>query len=122
MFEHPIAVGVSAKAPVYYEKAGFTFDDGVKNTARASQVPSDAVGAYMKLDGIGADQPVTDPNLTPARWVLYSLGPDLRFHLHDEADAIISRSRYNLNNRYDPTNGTVSAGNVLQFPGGTTFP
>lgn len=55
----------------------------------------------------------------PRAFVLYSLGPDLKFEF---SSAPFLHSAYNLNNRYDPTNGTVSMGNVIRFPGGTNFP
>jgi len=87
-----------------------------------AKVPADAVGQYLNLTGTGPDTMVTNPEETPARWVLYSLGPDIDFRLRDGDGNIISNSRYNLNNRYDPTNGTISDGNVLRFPGGLSFP
>ena len=31
-------------------------------------------------------------------------------------------SRYDIHNIYDPTNGTVSPGNIVRFPGGYTAP
>lgn len=121
-FKHPIN-GIHVTAPVYYERAGFgikdgTFFNGVTTFHRVA-VPSDAVGTN-RLDGSGADTPVDRETQTPARYVLYSLGPDLNFNVG--SGAYLVRSRYNLNNRYDPTNGTVSNGNVIRFPGGMSFP
>ncbi len=125
-FEHPINNSIRVKAPVYYERAGFVVESAggnlVVNRNRPSMVPSDAVGEYLNLTGTAADTPVTSPEATPVRWVLYSLGPDIDFRLFDDAGNVASNSRYNLNNRYDPTNGTVSQGNVLRYPGGLSFP
>ncbi|MBI5155343.1 prepilin-type N-terminal cleavage/methylation domain-containing protein [Candidatus Poribacteria bacterium] len=120
-FVHPIGNGISVTAPVYYERAGFGYVNGVR-TAMQVAVPSDALGQNQKLDGIGGDVFTTDPLQLPTRWVLYSIGPDLQPQLHDENDAPISYSRFRLDNRYDPTNGTISTGNILQFPGGMSFP
>jgi len=125
VFEHPINTGFRVKAPVYYERAGFVFVNGAKQTNQTVTVPNDAIGVWAKFDGVsngpGDEGPAT-LDQTPAHWVLYSIGPDLDFQIRDSSGATITNSRYNLNNRYDPTNGTVSAGNVLQYPGGTTFP
>lgn len=118
-FKHPIN-GVPVTAPVYYERAGLIVSDGYLYDGLSSsypvQVPADAVGT-SKLDGSGADTPVTSDHQTPARWVLYSLGPDLEFDVPGPI-----RSRFHVSNRYDPTNGTVSPGNVLRYPGGVSFP
>jgi prepilin-type N-terminal cleavage/methylation domain-containing protein len=116
-FVHPMS-GVPIKGPLYYEKAGF----GVVNNAVTSgydvDVPLDAV-ATSKIDGIGPDEEVDREDKTPRRFVLYSLGPDLKFEF---SSAPFIHSAFNLNNRYDPTNGTVSPGNVIRYPGGTNFP
>lgn len=110
-------------APLYYEKAGFGFVDGTKLTNMPSQVPTDIVGTN-RIDGAStSNTPVTDSRLTPRRWVLYSLGPDLSPHAINTTDkSIISRSRYFIGNRYDPTNGTISTGNVLRFDDGRNYP
>lgn len=121
VFRHGIDGSPDSVAPVYYEKAGFNFVDGVLETDHPVQVPADAV-AGGRLFGIGPDQPVTRDSETPRKWLLFSLGPDLQNHLLAPNGTLISRSRYNLNNVYDPTNGTVSRGNVLRFPGGDSFP
>ena len=112
---------ISEKGPYYFEKPGFNYKDGIKLTAQPVNVPADAVGT-SSLTGIGADTPVADPGRVPQRWILFSVGPDREIHLKDANGSIITRSRFNLNNRYDPTNGTVSTGNVLRFPGGGNFP
>ena len=110
------------EAPLYYERAGFGYTDGAQQSDKPSPVPADAVG-NQSLIGTGADTLVRDPRLTPAAYVLYSIGPDLTPLLVDNSTGtIISRSRWNLNNRYDPTNGTISTGNILRLPGGQNFP
>ncbi|MBA2669692.1 MAG: prepilin-type N-terminal cleavage/methylation domain-containing protein [Gemmatimonadetes bacterium] len=118
-FKHPIS-GVPVAAPLYYERAGFIIANSTAYDGLTSfypvRVPADAVGT-TRLDGSGADTPVTLESETPARWVLYSLGPDLQFGAPGPI-----RSRFNINNRYDPTNGTISPGNILRYPGGATFP
>ncbi|CAN5238489.1 hypothetical protein BH09SUM1_BH09SUM1_25640 [soil metagenome] len=107
-------------APIYYEKAGFGYKDAVKGDM-AVQVPQEAVGTNS-LTGSGPDTPVTDQRLTPAAYALYSLGPDKNPHVVDGAGTVITRSRYSILNRYDPTNGTISTGNVVRFPSGQSFP
>lgn len=110
-------VQLATSAPLYYEIAGFAYINGTRTNINPVNVPADAVGTSSMI-GIGADTEVRSPWETPSRWLLYSLGPDLTNHLVDlNSGAIVSRSRYNLNNRYDPTNGTVSAGNVLRVAG-----
>ena len=107
--------------PLYYERAGFAFVDGIQ-VAKPSLVPQDAVGT-RRTDATGPDVPVADPSETPRRWVLYSLGPDLHNHVVDlSTGTVSSRSRYHIDNRYDPTNGTISTGNVVRFAGGESYP
>ena len=118
-FKHPIN-GVPTKAPHYYERAGFHVTDGQFVPNGISIVPAEAVGT-SNLAGRGPDTDVTNDRDTPARYVLYSLGPDLDNHVTVN-NAVLTRSRYHISNRYDPTNGTVSPGNVLRFPGGVNYP
>lgn len=124
-FKHPID-GVLVVAPVYYERAGFGMLEGALldglTTFREVLVPADAVGT-SRLDGTGADTAVQRDTDTPARWVLFSLGPDLDNHVKQPGGTgHITKSRYHLANRYDPSNGTVSSGNIIRFPGGTNIP
>ncbi len=121
-FKHPIGSGINITAPLYYEKAGFGYMNGMR-TSMTVNVPAEAVGEYNNLYGTGPDTPVAQVADTPQRWVLYSIGPDLDFRLKEfPSGTVITNSRYNLNNRYDPTNGTISGGNVMRFPGGRTYP
>ncbi len=120
-FKHGFDTPLVPVGPLYYEIAGVAMMNGVLTTARAVQVPADAV-AEKSITGTGADTPITDPNETPRRWVLFSLGPDLENHLFDGGGNLISQSRYHLDNRYDPTNGTISKGNIIRYPGGESFP
>lgn len=108
--------GIPTIAPLYYEKAGFGFENGLETSTADSAVPTEAIGT-RSLVGTGPDVEVTNESLTPSRFVCFSLGPDLVF---GTPGGILSR--YNLNNRYDPTNGTVSPGNVVRFAGGPLFP
>lgn len=118
-FKHSIS-GVPVIAPVYYETAGFKVADGVVDLNPSSLVPADAVGSN-NIRGIGADTAVYSVAQTPRAYVLYSLGPDLDNFIR-QGNTIVIKSMWNLNNRYDPTNGTVSGGNVVRYPGGDSFP
>lgn len=113
--------------PLRYERAGFGYDDGIRETAGSGEgvyinVPNDANGGLL---GDGPDDNhydyFRDPNHTPRRYVLWSVGPyyESIFAVPDDSNYT---SRYNINNRYDPTNGTMSNGRILYFPGGESFP
>ncbi len=123
-FEHSFTDSAGNKyqdiGPIYYERAGFSFIDGVK-APKPSLVPADIIGTNT-VYGTGADTAVQDPNQTPAQYILYSLGPDLHNHVTDLRGTVFSKSRYNIDNRYDPTNGTVSAGNIIRFSSGQSVP
>lgn len=119
VFRHAIE-GEMTVAPLYYEKAGYGYTDGVLNQ-KNSFVPADALG-NGKIDGSGADVTTNDPKQTPRGWVMYSLGPDLDPHVRTSTGGFVTRSRYHILNRYDPTNGSVSPGNVIRYPGGESFP
>lgn len=118
-FKHEVN-GVPVIAPLYYERAGFSIWDTIVYTNWPVDVPADAVGTSSFV-GTGADTQVGDDNRTPAKYDLYSLGPDLLNEVRVNG-VLICNSRYNLNNRYDPTNGTVSPGNIVRFPSGTMYP
>jgi len=120
VFKHLIS-GVPVIAPYYYEKAGFCFENGVYNPAGVSRVPTDIAGTNQLAGLSPMDVSMTDERQTPARWALYSLGPDLSYNVN-QGPTVITQSRYHLSNRYDPTNGTVSPGNILRFPGSISFP
>jgi prepilin-type N-terminal cleavage/methylation domain-containing protein len=119
VFKHLIN-GIPVIAPIYYEKAGFVFVDGVQFNNGGVFVPEEAVGT-QNVSGIGADTSVTNPAQVPREYILYSLGPDLDFNVR-AGTTVLTRSKFNLNNRYDPTNGTVSPGNIIRYPGGLSFP
>jgi hypothetical protein len=108
-------------APIYYERPGFGFLNGVKLTNKPMLVPADAVGT-RRTDGTGPDTVITSLDLAPRPYVVYSLGPSLTPHVVNPDGGFFSQSRYNLGNRYDPTNGTISMGNVVRFPGGEEYP
>jgi len=116
-------VQVFGEAPVYYERAGFGYKDGVKSNGTISPVPSDAVG-NGSMDGANLTLTlVTDPALTPRPYILYSLGPDLSPQVKAPGGVgNITTSRWHILNRYDPTNGTVSPGNVIRLPSGQNYP
>jgi len=110
-------------APLYYERAGFGILNGVLIRNRQSGVPSDAAPT-RSLTGISTTNiGITDPRLTPAAYLLYSLGPDLSPHVKNASGSgFYTTSRWHLDNRYDPTNGTISPGNIIRLPGGVNFP
>ena len=85
----------------------------------AVNVPVDANGT---LEGVGADQNVTDQSLIPSEYIVYSVGPDRNHRVLDADGNVLFRSRYNKNNRYDPSNGLFSQGNILRLHGGRCFP
>jgi type II secretion system protein G len=98
------------RGPYYFERAGFGYVNGVR-VNQVVRVPTESVGT-SSLVGIGADTIVQEAGDTPRL-----------IHLTDLSNgSILTRSRYNLNNRYDPTNGTISGGNILRYPGGESFP
>lgn len=122
-FEHPFNQGgvtVRGKGPIYYDRPGFGFIDGIRQLNRESLIPVDAVG-NGSIKGIGADFGVSDPAQSPRQYVLYSLGPDLDYKVPDGSGGVFE-SKYHLNNRYDPSNGTISGGNIIRYAGGDTFP
>ncbi len=111
---------------LHYERLGFGYgaggvpfnDNG--SGKRAIRVPADANGT---LNGTAPDPNVTDESLVPARYVLWSVGPDRTHRVYaSDGATIVVRSRFSVLNRYDPTNGTVSPGNIVRFPGGISFP
>lgn len=105
---------------LYYERCGFGFNaTGDFIEIAAVNVPVDANGT---LDGVGKDQNVTDPKLVPAEYIVYSVGPDRHHRIVDPEGNVIFRSRFNRHNRYDPSNGLFSQGNILRLPGGRYFP
>jgi type II secretion system protein G len=108
------------KGPLYYDRAGFGYVNGVFIANKPTFVPADS--ATNGLNASGADVSVNDRSLMPTEWAIYSLGPDLDLVARDAAGNISTASKFNINNRYDPTNGTVSTGNVIRYAGGQTFP
>lgn len=123
VFKHPIGNGVFVDAPLYYEKPGFGYINGVRTTI-PTYVPNDALHHYMKIDGTDyATTYIYDERNAPTRWVIYSIGPDLELELMDLNTGVeLTNSRFHLDNRYDATNGSISAGNILRYPGGLSFP
>ena len=105
---------------LYYERCGFGFSAaGDFLPIKPVRVPVDANGT---LEGTAPDYNEADPAKVPARWVVYSVGPDLNHRVLNPDGSILVRSRFSKLNRYDPSNGTNSQGNVVRFPGGLSFP
>ncbi len=123
----------AGEAPFGYDRGGFGFQsssefpDGpfdLKTTSDATgtgfvvQLPSDFAS------GLTANGPVNvqtrDVNASPLRWALWSIGPSDDLPPSRPGDS--ARSRYVVDGRYDPTNGTVSAGYILRYGSSNTFP
>jgi len=105
---------------LYYERCGFGFDfTGAFLPIKPVRVPVDAFGT---LNGTAPDYIEADCSLVPGRYVVYSVGPDITHRVLNPDGSILVRSRFSILNRYDPSNGIISQGNVLRFHGGLTFP
>jgi len=102
-----------------YDAAGMPYNDNGTGT-RAIRVCADGNGGLL---GTAPDFNTTDPSLIPTRYVLFSTGPDRTHRVYaDDGTTVLVRSRFSVLNRYDPTNGTVSSGNVVMYPDGLMFP
>jgi len=103
-----------------YERPGFGYDgNGVPfndngTGRRAVRVPVDGNGTLL---GTAPDFNTTDLDLFPIAYVLYSIGPDRAHRVLAPDGSVVVRSRISILNRYDPTNGTISPGNIVRFPG-----
>ena len=114
---------------LHYERSGFGYDgagvpfndDGTGR--RAVHIPLDANGTLNgTLAGAPNGDETTDLSKVPTEWVLYSIGPDRSHRVYaSDNTTVVTKSRWSIINRYDPTNGTVSPGNVVRFPG-ASFP
>ncbi|MEW6234044.1 MAG: prepilin-type N-terminal cleavage/methylation domain-containing protein [Candidatus Omnitrophota bacterium] len=105
---------------LYYERCGFGFNiTGEFSPIKPVRVPVDANGTLL---GTAPDYQESDCSKVPTRWVVYSVGPDKNHRVLNPDGSILVRSRFSLWNRYDPTNGLLSQGNILCFPGGLHFP
>jgi type II secretion system protein G len=117
--------GPSGKAQLYFERIGWGFDElgnrwnsggaGV----RGVRVPVDGRGT---LTGTAPDFMSTDRNDVAVHYILFSVGPNKRHRVLNPDGSILVRSRLSVLNRYDPTNGTISPGNIVRYAGGQTFP
>ncbi|MDK2971287.1 MAG: ral secretion pathway protein [Candidatus Sumerlaeota bacterium] len=115
---------------LHYERLGFGYDengtpyDDNGSGFRAIHIPPDANGTIWGTyhpGGPDADE-ITDPGLMPTEYVLFSIGPDRTHRVYRDDGTVLTKSRWSVLNYYDPTNGTVSTGNVVRFPGGITLP
>jgi prepilin-type N-terminal cleavage/methylation domain-containing protein len=115
---------------LHYERLGFGFDgsgnlyDDDGSGFRAVHVPPDANGGIWGTchpGGPNADE-TTDPGVVPTTFVLYSIGPDRTHRVYNADGTILTKARWSVLNYYDPTNGSLSQGNVVRYPGGRTFP
>ncbi|MBN1517608.1 type II secretion system protein [Candidatus Sumerlaeota bacterium] len=127
-----MSVGQQPDGPQYlhYERLGFGYDDAGAaydddgSGMRAVHVPPDANGTIWGTyasDGPDADE-TTDPSVVPTRYVLYSIGSDQTHRVYNPDGTILTKSRWSVLNYYDPSNGTVSIGNIVRFPDGRSFP
>lgn len=115
---------------LHYERLSFGFDengtlyDDNGSGYRAVHVPPDANGTIWGTYASGgpdADE-TTDIADVPTTYVLYSIGPDRTHRVYNPDGTILTKSRWSVLNYYDPTNGTISMGNVVRYPGGRNFP
>jgi hypothetical protein len=112
---------------LHYVGARFGYDrSAISVTPMPIPVPADsASGSAPPYGGIGPDTIVQDGanGRVPGPYAIYSHGPDGVFFLDPNGDGTPEVvSIFNANNVYDPTNGTVSAGNVVRYPGGQNTP
>lgn len=124
VFRHAIdEPGGFKAAPIYMEKAGWGITNGVPLRNKPSRVPSDANGTLNGVSSVLV--PKTTEAETPYVWLMYSLGPDMTPFVTDRPVAsgtVLNGSRWTILNLYDPTNGTISTGNIVRLPGGSNFP
>lgn len=114
----PFADPARPHAPIQFERAGRVAVEGIE-CILCIPVPADSVGT-TSLAGTAWPVWVCNEFATPRPWVAYSLGPDgVRGMSFGEW---VRDSRYHLDDRYDPTNGVKSPGNILRFSGGEVFP
>jgi len=115
---------------LHYERLGFGYDgsgnpyNDAGSGFRAIHVPFDAHGSIWGTynpGGPDTDETV-DPRVVPTAYVLYSIGPDRTHRVYNPDGSILTKSRWSVLNYYDPTNGTISPGNVVRFPGGISLP
>ncbi len=105
---------------LYYERCGFGFDIfGEYLPVKPVRMPVDANGTLL---GTAPDYQEADCSKVPTRWVVYSVGPDMNHRVLNPDGTILVRSRFSILNRYDVSNGIISQGNVVRFPGGLSFP
>ncbi len=105
-------------APLQFERAGAVAVRGVP-CILCIPVPADTIGT-TSLAGVAWPVWACSESQTPRPWVAYSVGPDgVRGMAFGEW---VRDSRYHVDDRYDPTNGVVSPGNILRFSGGEVFP
>lgn len=115
----------SGKGLLYYERLGWGYDangnrwnDNGANV-RAVRVCVDGNGTLL---GTAPDFNTTDPNLIPVRYVVFSVGPDKTHRVYAGDGSVVVRSRFSILNRYDPTNGTISPGNIARFADALVVP
>lgn len=113
-------LGNAGNPLLYYERCGFGFDiTGMFSAIKPVRVPVDANGT---IEGTAPDYNESDCRLVPKPYVVYSVGPDGNHRVLNPDGTILVRSRFSRLNRYDPTNGVYSQGNIVRFPGGLSFP
>lgn len=116
------------KAPFAFDKPGFGFDAAgtYPNGPFTEKTTTDATGkgfvVQLPTDSdrmLEANGPVTvstrNKSATPLRWALWSIGPINKNPTRRAGDNALSR--FVVDYRYDPTNGTVSAGFVARYAG-----
>jgi len=115
--------------PFGYDKAGFGFistgsyPNGVFSLFTTSDPSGRGFVVQLPTDfaaGLGANGAVTvqtrNVNQSPLRWALWSVGPSNALPPARPGDS--ARSRFVVDARYDPSNGTISSGYVIRYASG----
>jgi len=114
--------------PFGFDKAGFGFTAGqFPNGPFNNFTTSDATGTGFVVqlpadfaEGFSANGPVNvqtrNPNQSPLGWAIWSVGPTDGLPPVRPGDG--ARSRFVVDGRYDPTNGTISPGYVIRYRAG----
>ena len=96
--------------PIRYSKAGFCWSFSDWATDGYIWVPDVPPGHTP-----GAVHQITNPNEYPVKYAVWSVGPDKEFPAGEPYPIPIYLW-------YDPTNGTVSSGNIVKLSTGVTSP
>jgi len=121
-------------SPFGFDKAGFGFESSgnypngpftEKTTSDATgvgfvvQLPADYAAGLTANGAVTAATQTRNPNVTPLQWAVWSIGPRNANPTTRTGDSALSR--YVVDYRYDPTNGTISPGFIMRYGGGVSY-